>query len=261
MVRYGEYMRPLLAIVGAAAIAAALALAAAERGTPPAEPDAVGSRAIVYATADPSVTTRVAPKEADGRIAVDDRVDRARHVASGLALPIDGAALPTDVELLPNAPRDYRAGWHEGIDFPAPRGTPVRAVAAGTVTRADREFADWSREDEETALFDAVELGYTPSATLDRIRGRQVWIDHGDGIVSRYAHLADVADVVVGQTVSAGAVVGHVGSSGYPEGGPHLHLEIRMGSSYLGDGLTGDALVSAIDGAFDYSADGSPRSR
>ena len=261
MVRYGEYMRPLLVVCGASALAAALVLIATTGMPAPAASAPQQTPAMVYATADPAVTARVVPEEAYGRVAPDDRPDRMRRVVSGLALPMDGATLPTDAELLPNAPRDFRAGWHEGIDFPAARGTAVHAVAAGTVTRVDRDFTDWSAEDEELALAGAVELGYTPSSTLDRIRGRQVWVDHGGGIVSRYAHLDAVADLAVGQVIAAGTVVGAVGSTGYPEGGPHLHVEIRMGTSYLGDGLTGDALVTAIDRAFAYSADGSPRSR
>jgi murein DD-endopeptidase MepM/ murein hydrolase activator NlpD len=237
-------MRPIVAIVGASAFAALVVIAASSPASPPAasaQPPAPS--AIVYATADPNVTSRVAPKEAYGRVALDDRVDRARRTVSGLALP-------TDPELMPNAPRDFRAGWHEGIDFPADRGTPVRAVAPGTIVRIDHDFTDWSRDEEEIALSAAVELGYTPSATLDRIRGRQVWIDHGNGIVSRYAHLDDVADLQVGASVETGTVVGFVGSTGYPEGGPHLHLEIRLGSSYLGDALSGQALASAVAAAF-----------
>ena len=203
-----------------------------------------------YATADPSDQSRVVPSAAYGRVALDDRARHTRWPVSGLAIPIDDAALPTDPELLPNAPREFRAGWHEGIDFPAPAGTEVHAVAAGTVVRIDRDFADWSAEDQGRALAQALELGYTPAATLDRIRGRQVWIDHGGGIVSRYAHLSAVGDVEVGALVARGQVIGLVGSSGYPEGGPHLHLEIRTGSSYLGDGLSGDALLTAIGAAF-----------
>ncbi len=159
--------------------------------------------------------------------------------------------LPTDPELLPNAERSYRAGWHEGIDFPARAGTPVRAVASGVVVRVDRDFTDWPPADEEAAIDEAARLGYTPEATLDRIRGRQVWVDHGGGVVSRYAHLSSVADLAVGDLVRAGEVIGAVGSSGYPEGGPHLHLEIRVGSGYLGDGLSGERLQSAIAAAFD----------
>jgi murein DD-endopeptidase MepM/ murein hydrolase activator NlpD len=158
-------------------------------------------------------------------------------VINGLALPIEGAAIPTDPSLLPNAPREFRAGWHEGIDFPARAGTPVHAVAAGTVVRVDRDFVDWDRATRDAALYDALQRGYTPAMTLDRIRGRQVWIDHGRGVVSRYAHLSAVADLAVGDVVEAGTIVGAVGSSGYPEGGPHLHLEIRVGTSYLGDRL------------------------
>ena len=117
--------------------------------------------------------------------------------------------------------------------------------------RIDRDYAERSVEARDQALAAAVVLGYTPSSTLDLIRGRQVWIDHGRGIVSRYAHLSAVAPLAVGAAVSQGEVIGSVGSSGLPEGGPHLHLEIRVGTSYLGDGLAGDALQAAIAAAFD----------
>jgi murein DD-endopeptidase MepM/ murein hydrolase activator NlpD len=255
-------MRPLLAIIGASTLAAAAAIAMSlPRSQPTAETPGPAPTALVYATADPSVTSRVVPQEANGRVAVDDRVDRTRRSVSGLALPIDGVGVPTDPELLPNAARDFRAGWHEGIDFPAAAGTPVRAVAAGTIVRIDREFTDWTPAEEDAALAAAVAIGYTPSATLDRIRGRQVWIDHGNGVVSRYAHLSGVAALRLGDAVETGTVVGFVGSTGFPEGGPHLHLEIRLGTTYLGDGLSGDALVAAITSAFAPSDEGSPRSR
>jgi murein DD-endopeptidase MepM/ murein hydrolase activator NlpD len=254
-------MRPLLAIIGVATLAATLALAATARDAPAPPPSSLPIVEIPSATADPSVAARVDAAGAYGRVALDDRPDRTRRVASRLRLPVEGVELPTDAALLPNAPRDFRAGWHEGIDFPADRGTPVHAVAAGTVVRIDHDFADWTREQQELALSQSRELGFTPSAALDRIRGRQVWIDHGNEIVSRYAHLEDVADLAVGAQVEPGAVIGFVGSTGYPEGGPHLHLEVRLGQSYLGDGLAGDVLIAAVAGAFDYLADGAPRSR
>lgn len=242
-------MRRLLAACGVALLAAVLVLATRTLVTVP-EPAATVTAAPTFATVDPSDTSRVTPSAAYGRIALDDRVDRTRWNVRGLAIPIEGASLPTDPELLPNASREFRGGWHEGIDFPADAATEVHAVAAGTIVRVDHDFVDWSAEEKDRALAQAVELGYTPSTTLDRIRGRQVWIDHGGGVVSRYAHLSAVADLRVGALVESGQVVGLVGSSGFPEGGPHLHLEIRTGSSYLGDGLTGDALLTAIAKAF-----------
>ena len=162
------------------------------------------------------------------------------------ALPIEGGDIPQDLELLPGAARDYRAGIHEGIDFPAPDATPVVAAASGTVARVDTTFVDWNAEEQDAALSDAVTLGFTPAATLDRIRGRQVWIDHGKGVITRYAHLSAVEPLVVGQRIEAGALIGQVGSSGFPQGGPHLHFEVRVGDDFYGDGLGGDDLLRAV---------------
>ncbi len=167
-----------------------------------------------------------------------------------LALPIEGGDITDDPELLPGAPREYRGGIHEGIDFPAPTGTPVLAAASGTVSRVDQSFIDWTGEEEDVALSEAVTLGYTPTATLDRIRGRQVWIDHGKGVLTRYAHLSAVQPLVVGQKVEAGALIGEVGSSGYPQGGPHLHFEVRVGDDFYGNGLSGDVLLRAVSRLF-----------
>ena len=166
------------------------------------------------------------------------------------AVPIEGGEIPTDLELMPGAPRDYRGGIHEGIDFPAPAETPVLAAASGTVARVDASFLDWNREQQDIALYEALTLGFTPAATLDRIRGRQVWIDHGKGVITRYAHLLAVEPLVVGQKIEAGALIGQVGSSGYPQGGPHLHFEVRVGDDYYGDGLSGDVLVRAVSRLF-----------
>jgi len=118
------------------------------------------------------------------------------------------------------------------------------------VARVDVSFIDWNAEEQDAALYEAVTLGYTPSATLDRIRGRQVWIDHGKGLITRYAHLSAVEPLVVGQKVEAGALIGQVGSSGYPQGGPHLHFEIRVGEDFYGDGLPLPQLRYAISAAF-----------
>src|SRR4051812_14513929 len=143
-------MRRLVAACGIAMLAVTLVLAA--RSPQSAPPAAVTGSPPPLATPNPEDTSRVVPPAGYGRIALDDRVDRTRRVVRGLAIPIAGASLPTDPELLPNAPREFRGGWHEGIDFPAATGTEVHAVAAGTILRIDHDFIDWSSEQKDAAL-------------------------------------------------------------------------------------------------------------
>jgi murein DD-endopeptidase MepM/ murein hydrolase activator NlpD len=88
--------------------------------------------------------------------------------------------------------------FHEGIDFPAETGTPVVAAASGKV----------------------IEAGYQPQY------GKIVAIDHGNGLVSRYAHASDVF-VSEGDLVVRGQRVASVGSTGRSTG-PHLHFEVRL---------------------------------
>lgn len=232
-------MHARIALAGALAFTLALGLAAAVPLVPRA---ALAPVAAPRHTAPPLVSTAL-PESGVGRGA------RARTQVGPLLIPLAGESVPSEAELLPEAARDYRAGIHEGIDFPADAGTPVVAAADGRIVRADRAFTDWTAEERAAALRQAIELGRTPESTLDRIRGRQVWIDHGGGLVTRYVHLQSVA-VSVGEHVPAGAVIGTVGSSGLPEGGPHLHFEIRIGDSYLGDGLTPTELARALREAF-----------
>jgi murein DD-endopeptidase MepM/ murein hydrolase activator NlpD len=201
----------------------------------------------------PVTVPRYTPMPAVERIVADAGERSARRYVrlwGAFASPLEGADIPEDPELMPGAPRDYRSGIHEGIDFPAAPGTPVLAAAGGTVARVDLSFLDWNREQQNVALYEALTLGYTSAATLDRIRGRQVWIDHGDHLFTRYAHLSAVGPLVVGQKIEAGALLGEVGSSGYPQGGPHLHFEVRIGDDFYGDGLSGAALVRAVSRLF-----------
>ena len=93
---------------------------------------------------------------------------------------------------------------HPGIDIAAPRDTPVRAIAAGTVT-----WAGWKRNG----------------------GGYVVVIRHPDGMISTYNHNRGVA-VRAGQSVSAGETVAWVGSSGWATG-PHLDLRIEMGGRLI----------------------------
>jgi hypothetical protein len=168
---------------------------------------------------------------------------------AGFVRPID-AELNLLSELIPGAPREYRAGTHEGVDFAAPFGTPVLAAHSGVVARVDRDYVEWTARERAAALAAALKAQGTPAATLDRIRGRQIWIDHGAGLVTRYAHLASVEDLRIGDFVRAGERIGSVGSSGLPEGGPHLHFEIRLGGTYLGEGLTEDEVRYVLARAF-----------
>ncbi len=87
--------------------------------------------------------------------------------------------------------------FHYGMDFTAPRGTPVYATGDGRIERADNRST-----------------GY----------GNHIRIDHGYGYTSLYAHLYKY-NVRVGQKVNRGDLIGFVGSTGRSEA-PHLHYEI-----------------------------------
>jgi len=167
---------------------------------------------------------------------------------TGFALPV-GYELPTAPELLPGSPREYRGGFHEGIDFPLSQGMPVAAAKAGKIIRIDSDYTEWSVEEQINGEDAGFKLGYTPATILDKLRGRQVWIDHGHGVVTRYAHLSSVELFSVGSIVEQGTIIGRVGNSG-TKAGPHLHIEIRFGESYLGDGLSGEQLLRALRLAF-----------
>lgn len=172
----------------------------------------------------------------------------------GFALPIEGACLPSNDWLMPNAPREYRNGVSEGVDFyfgdscvVIERGTRVRAAFDGVVLRADHQYQDLLLAQLNELAAQIEEDGTASEETLDRYRGRQVWIDHGNGVVTRYCHLNSIsADLAAGLPVRQGQVLGGIGESGTPESltAPgtelHLHWEVRIGDSYLGAGLDPD---------------------
>jgi len=180
------------------------------------------------------------------------------------SFPIKDACLPSGDQLMPGAPREYRQGIHEGVDFyevdnctAIGLDTEVLAAKDGEVVRVDSDYEELTQEevDEMDARIDA--QGKTDEDSLDRYRGRQVWIDHGAGVVTRYAHLSRVAEGLrVGMSVKRGEVIGYVGNSGTPESliDPnaeiHLHFEIRVGDSYLGQGLTPEEVRALYESAF-----------
>lgn len=175
---------------------------------------------------------------------------------AGFQLPVLGAKLPDADRLLPGARRAYRFGIHQGFDMypghvgvPTGYGAPVIAVKAGTIVRADTEYADVTAEEYDEAIAISQAAGTTPEQQLDLLRGRQVWIDHGNGVISRYAHLSGIAPgIAVGGTVDAGAVVAFVGNSGMESAsrggnsGAHLHFELRIDGKYLGEGMSADEI-------------------
>lgn len=103
-------------------------------------------------------------------------------------------------------PFSGEGAFHKGVDIIAPRGTPVRATADGVVMHA------------------AYMSGY----------GRLVVIDHGNGLSTYYAHLARF-EVIAGQEIRRGEILGTVGSSGRVTS-PHLHYEVRRGGNPVNPG-------------------------
>ena len=93
---------------------------------------------------------------------------------------------------------DWRT--HDGLDIAAELGTPVAACAKGTVT----------------------------DVSTDDMMGVTVTIDHGAGMESVYANLADAVDVQVGTEVEAGTVIGTVGTSAISESADASHLHFAM---------------------------------
>ena len=94
-------------------------------------------------------------------------------------------------------PNNTRIPWH-GIGIAAPEGTPVRAIASGSVSLAGP-------------------LGTYLTSVL---------LDHGGGYYSFYGYLSDPAAVAKGERVVKGQIIGHVGGQS-SDRGPHLHFEIR----------------------------------
>ncbi len=130
----------------------------------------------------------------------DSRIARLSDIVATIPLlkPLEGAMEVSSTFGPRVDPFLGRAAMHTGIDFREGYGESVHATAGGIVAIAGSDG------------------GY----------GTMVEIDHGNGLATRYAHLSNVA-VIVGQKLTAGAIVGHVGSSGRATG-PHLHYETRI---------------------------------
>ena len=90
------------------------------------------------------------------------------------------------------------AAFHAGLDFRGPIGAPIFAAARGTIS------------------FAGIRQGY----------GNCIEVSHGNGMLTRYAHMSAFR-ARVGQVVTAGEAIGAIGSTGRSTG-PHLHFEVRI---------------------------------
>ena len=101
----------------------------------------------------------------------------------------------------------YNGKGHNGMDFAAAIGTPIKAALAGVVLA--------------TGNTDAVRGCYS--------FGKWVMVKHSNGLNTMYAHLSQIS-VTQGQAVSTGQVLGYSGETGYATG-PHLHFGVYVGSA------------------------------
>lgn len=111
---------------------------------------------------------------------------------------------PTDTELseefgVKRIMNEKKTSIHRGVDYRGKKGTPVKAINAGTV-----------------ALNDDLFFG-----------GNTLVVDHGMGLYSIYMHLSKF-NVSAGDKVDKGKVVGFIGSTGRSTG-PHLHMSVKLG--------------------------------
>lgn len=127
--------------------------------------------------------------------------------ASSYTKPIDNKNITTGFNGYPG---------HVGVDYAVPVGTPVRAVASGTV-----KFAG---------------SGANHSWMLG-IAGICVLIQHSDGMHTGYAHLSKVA-VSTGSFVKQGQIIGYSGATGQVTG-PHLHFEMLPANPNFNNGRSG----------------------
>ena len=129
------------------------------------------------------------------------RMDALERSVAGLpqALPADLQYISSGFGFRANPFTGGGGEFHPGLDFKGPMGAPIYAAARGTVS------------------FVGQRSGY----------GNCVEIDHGNGLVTRYAHMSGFR-TVLGKAVVPGEQIGLIGSTGRSTG-PHLHFEVRIG--------------------------------
>ncbi|MFJ4782164.1 transglycosylase family protein [Streptomyces sp. NPDC088794] len=182
-------------------------LYAANRRTVGSDPDLImpGQRLDLRAKATPKThTTASTATETKKKTSTEteEKVEKKTEEKAGtrhsLVAPVN-AATGTQYHATGSS---WSKGYHTGVDFPVPTGTPVKAVGAGKVVTAG-----WGGS-----------FGY------------QVVLRHADGRYTQYAHLSAIS-VRAGQSVGEGQRLGRSGSTGNTTG-PHLHFEVRTGPGF-----------------------------
>ncbi|TGM57866.1 M23 family peptidase [Leptospira adleri] len=171
----------------------------------------------------------------------------------GYSFPVIGGLIPSMDFQLPNAPRVYRNGVHKGIDIYRKKDIDGQirnlnfqdeAVSPGdgVIVRADHSYFPMTLSDYE------YHTSQSHKGTVTYVEkdfgGRQVWIDHGNGVMTSFNHLSSIkSGVRVGSKIRQGDVVGTVGNSGLIEeakgstDNTHLHFEIWVDGEFFGNGV------------------------
>ncbi len=131
------------------------------------------------------------------------QIDRSLLPGKGvLGNPAPGTRLTQDYGRTAFAKRNYKSGYHNGVDFGAPVGTPVYAAEEGRVLAA----MDQDRYCRKGAY------------------GKFVLVKHLSGLTTLYGHLSRYT-VSAGEKVTRGQLIGYIGSTGFATG-PHLHFTV-----------------------------------
>lgn len=156
---------------------------------------------------------KVNPTKEDMKRIEKERIKKARAkrhwsdepVKTSFIIPVDGR-ISSNFGLrrfFNNQPRRP----HSGMDIAAPEGTPIKAMESGTVIEAGNFF----------------------------FSGNMVYLDHGQGLISLYAHMNSI-DVKAGDLVKKGQVIGTVGQTGRVTGA-HLHLAVMANQTTIDPAL------------------------
>lgn len=195
----------------------------------------------------------------------EEQFSRAQILGQMIVSPTaPGCPLTYQHGLLPGAPRNYRNGYHRGIDFMC-TGPGVDAYAAlpGTVVYLIDDYDDATPADRNAVLAYAGQAQKTPHWVLTMLYGNVVVIDHGtiEGVgrvTTVAAHLETVDPAVqLGSEIAAGQRLGEQGNRGTnasaqgrrgaSDPGLHLHWEFYIDGWYLGADLPPNQVIDILD--------------